>query len=143
METLLKDPVQSVQPHALPFRAIFAEHLKRDKAGLLQNAKAILSEERPEARSSEEAKEEPENMLLSCIAKQETAYRALADANTKIAKGDPIEQSLDVLVDNCKKSDEKLTLLLHALESSALCLSGGGIRSASFFFGCPRRAFPL
>jgi hypothetical protein len=86
MATFLKGPVQSVQPHALPFRAIFAEHLKRDEAGLLQNAKTSLAEEKREDGASE-AEKEPKDMLLSCIAKQENAYKALDDANKDISEG--------------------------------------------------------
>ena len=135
MEILLEGPVQSMQPHALPFRAILAEHLKRNKAGLLRNVEIILAEENPEAEVLAKAKERPEEMLLSCIAKQEHAYKALADANQDVSEGQPLRDSLDVLIANCNKSDEKLKLLLHSLESSALCLSGGGIRSASFSLG--------
>jgi hypothetical protein len=134
MDTLLKGPVQSMQPHALPFRVIFEEHLTRNKAGLLRNAKTILAEGTAEVKAPA-GKEKPENMLLSCIAKQENAYEALAVANKDISEGRSPRVSLDILIANCKKSDERLKLLLHSLESSALCLSGGGIRSASFSLG--------
>ena len=59
MEILLEGPVQSMQPHALPFRAILAEHLKRNKAGLLRNVEIILAEENPEAEVLAKAKEKP------------------------------------------------------------------------------------
>lgn len=135
MEILLEGPVQNMQPHALPFRAILAEHLKRNRPALLHNVKTILAVESPEAKVVTEAKEKPEDMLLSCIAEQEHAYEALADANKDVSEGRPLKDSMDVLIANCNKSDEKLKLLLHSMESSALCLSGGGIRSASFSLG--------
>jgi hypothetical protein len=41
MESLLEDFAQLAQPHALPFRTIFEEHLRRNQVKLLAGADII------------------------------------------------------------------------------------------------------
>jgi hypothetical protein len=124
METLLKGPVQFVQPHSLPFRAIFEEHLRRNRIPLGAVQKSLgagLGQKIPKLREE--------------IERQENAYAELVKANDEIGRGRNPATSVDELVAKCKESDDKLKAVMHAMDCSALCLSGGGIRSASFCLG--------
>ena len=126
MESLLDGDAQLPQPHALPFRAIFEEHLRRDAANLLRKAQPIFM-----AANSKDALA----AVKKEIKQQEAAYEDLAAANVRISEGCTPCKSLDELTADCKDADASLKRLLHSIEASALCLSGGGIRSASFSLG--------
>ena len=84
------------------------------------------------------------------ITKSEDAYRVLAAAKEDLQgqrreRGEPmgkfkkrlLEAYEKVLVaeSRCQIYDQPLKSILYAMKSSALCLSGGGIRSASFSLG--------
>jgi hypothetical protein len=115
VEPLLKDPFQPALPHALPFRVVFEEHRRRREAKLLEHAANVFGCKPSDAL----------NALTGAIRVQENTYARLADAtgNDNTAIGD------------CQRAEMPLKALLHAMNSSALCLSGGGIRSASYSLG--------
>ncbi len=125
METLLEIPVQLAQPHALPFRVIFEEQRRRREAELLKHAGKVLGAATPAAAAA---------ALLEHIAAQEKAYAELAEVNAEIAAG-KLQMGSDDNVKACLAADDALTKILHLMNSSALCLSGGGIRSASYSLG--------
>lgn len=126
MESLLYGPAQPSQPHALPFRTMFEEHLRRDPQSLLTKAMGVFGKG---------TREEALRALGRAICRQEARYRSLARANERIHAGRPVLRSLDCLTESCEAADAPLKRLLHQMDSSALCLSGGGIRSASFSLG--------
>jgi len=88
--------------------------------------------------------------LKSDITKSEDAYRDLESAKVQLqaqrqTRGEPREVFKKRLVEAyervllaesvCQIQDQPLKAILHALEGTAVCLSGGGIRSASFSLG--------
>jgi hypothetical protein len=82
------------------------------------------------------APEAAEALLLAALTTQENAYDALEENSEKIANGDPsAPKAVDALLKACADADRPLKSVLHAMNASALCLSGGGIRSASFGLG--------
>ena len=137
METLLKGPVQPAYRQAIPFRTIFEEHVRRGKfeAAYLNNRDHISLKDAT-TRILKPAALTVENVLSKLgdkIAQHEDAYRGLATANMNIDKDTKItDDVLEEKTATCKKLDDELNEILHALSSSALCLSGGSIRSASF-----------
>ncbi len=134
MEPLLKSPVQLAEPEALPFRVIFEEHRRRRNSELVSKARKVLfhPDEAPEDSVVAAA-------LREKIEEQEAAYEKLKAANDQIETCEEIEPSkrpnLDGLLEDCEKADRPLKQILHLMDTSALCLSGGGIRSASFCLG--------
>jgi hypothetical protein len=126
VESLLLAPVYLTEEHALPFRTFFEEHLQHRRADLLAKADKYLA---PDAEKSVEER------LLAALRAQEDAYAALEVAGHKIAAGETPDKSLDELLKHCAQSDIPLKHILHGMNASALCLSGGGIRSASFSLG--------
>jgi hypothetical protein len=126
VESLLLAPVYLTEEHALPFRSIFEEHLQRRKADLLAAAEKSLP---PDAAKS------IEDRLLAALRSHEEAYATLDAARRHIAAGEAPGKSLDQLLKHCAHHDAPLKHILHAMNASALCLSGGGIRSASFSLG--------
>jgi hypothetical protein len=76
------------------------------------------------------------SILTSHIAVQEEAYRKLNENSQAIERGDvEAPKQVDQLLKACADADRPLKNVLHAMKTSALCLSGGGIRSASFALG--------
>ena len=84
------------------------------------------------------------------ITKSEQAYRDLEQAKEHLqsqrqTRGEPTEKFKERLVEAyervllaeslCQIQDEPLKSILYAMEGTAVCLSGGGIRSASFSLG--------
>jgi hypothetical protein len=132
VESLLIAPVQHARPHALPFRTIFEEHRQRRQDDLLDSAAEVFR-----GQDGLISREEAGKRLRASIEAQEKAYEALADANEAIAKGvgDYTVDRLDQLAHDCHRADDPLKRVLHLMEASALSLSGGGIRSASFSLG--------
>jgi hypothetical protein len=102
LDSFLLAPVQLAQPHAIPFRTIFEEHLRRRQPEFM----AALADMFPVTPAGDDSVMQLEEE----ISRQEAAYGALAMAY-------------------------QLKELLHLTNASALCLSGGGIRSASFCLG--------
>jgi hypothetical protein len=132
MKSFLIHPTQCAQPHALPFRVMFEEARRGRADKLLAGAEQALRREGdPGALGADEV----EARLRTALRDQEHAYQRLATNDTSIAagKGDPSE--IGNLLESCRIADKPLKEILHSLESNALCLSGGGIRSASFGLG--------
>ena len=123
-DTLLVADVQPALAHALPFRVLFEEHLRRRPAELLKQADRIFKPVLPDT---------PLNALRTSLTAQETAYTALQKTSEEVREGKDLK--LDGCLKVCFEADRDLKLLLHRMDSSALCLSGGGIRSASFCLG--------
>ncbi len=88
--------------------------------------------------------------LDAVIAKSEQSYRDLVIAKGHLqahrqARGEPLHQFRKKLVEAyermllaesvCEVCDAPLKSILYALDGTAVCLSGGGIRSASFSLG--------
>jgi hypothetical protein len=141
MESLLEVPVQSVAPHALPFRVLLEEYRRRRFTTLLRRLEMVIAEmplaERPSpdpAAGTLTIDQKAEEQLKLLLERQETAYRKLETATNAIANGENRDE-LDGLVDACQKADQPLKKLLHRMDASAVCLSGGGIRSASISLG--------
>jgi hypothetical protein len=174
MESLLTAPVQSAQPHALPFRTVCEEHLQRHQAGFTAAlAKVFPPVPYPSASTASspngepgfaaalvgeqsamstncgaavvapivQAAEHPDlpnpdslRQLLEALSRQERAYAALDEANRRIGSGARKVGNEHELAE-CHESDKPLKRLLHMADASALCLSGGGVRSASFCLG--------
>ena len=162
MESLLTAPVQLASPHAIPFRTIFEEHLQRrqnhfmhavatvfDPAVQAWHAEQVRNPERTDppcptvAPVIEGELAPPERMLalLQAVRRQENAYAALAKAIDDIENGRPDPSTKCLRTDferelgECADADGPLKRVLQLTDASALCLSGGGIRSASFCLG--------
>jgi hypothetical protein len=133
MGSFLISPVQYASQHALPFRTIFEEHRQRRPDDL---RKAVRDGLRDSAGKPIEIAPDAElDKLLDLITQQEQAYADLQSANFNIACDAPLSTDLDDLESACSALDFQLKLILHEMDSSALCLSGGGIRSASVCLG--------
>ncbi len=72
--------------------------------------------------------------LMGAVRLQERAYAALEQANREIQSCERNTSTYAEIL-QCVETDRPLKRLLHATNASALCLSGGGIRSASFCLG--------
>ena len=109
-------------PHALPFGVIFEEYAARRGDDLKQHAGEVFGIEPDKAL--------PE--LCQRLVARDGKYHELAQA-----KNDPQTppSAIDDLERECCQLDQPLKRLLHRMNGSALCLSGGGIRSASFGLG--------
>lgn len=105
-------------PHALPFYWIFQELRVRRSSDLDEQVRRSFGVEEGEERGT----------LEQQIAKSSAAYQALLKSKDRKCYGDVFEQQ-------CFDADRQLLEVLHGMESTALCLSGGGIRSASFCLG--------
>jgi hypothetical protein len=139
------------QSHALPYRVVLEEY--RARRGDAEYIQLI-------GRWSDEWPSKPEDVRLndpgslgaveSCLDKVEHSYLVLQEAQLELRRisgkryNDPQarlnavdlanKRVLDSL-EECQELEAPLKALLHLLEGSALCLSGGGIRSASFSLG--------
>jgi hypothetical protein len=116
--SLFRNQFQRCEPHALPFRIIFDEYLARRQPDL-NNA---INECLPNGGKTEIKRLEEQ------LAKSEQAYAALEEAKNK-------QQDFAEAEGECRNADLPLKQILHSLKGSALCLSGGGIRSASYCLG--------
>ena len=126
MQSFLKDPVGPALPHALPFRVVFEEFRRRRETDFLAAAAALFPASLTETS---------EERLLTALLAQETAYEDLAKANKRLEDDPTYQPPLDDLFAACHATDIPLKHMLHRMKASALCLSGGGIRSASFCLG--------
>jgi hypothetical protein len=132
--TLTDDiPVQPALQHALPFRVIFEEYRQRRPADLLYAAGEVFNQQ-PYLVDPGAGNLRTEVALRAALQRHEEAYRKLETAAEAIANGTR-SQLLDPLVVDCSEADRPLKAILHKLNGHALCLSGGGIRSASFNLG--------
>jgi hypothetical protein len=127
MDSILTAPAQLARPHALPFRTLFEEHLRRGgPARPFTRALETMFPPTDGAGSVEQ--------LDHAIRQQEKAYAELNEARQAIAAGKRLTGT-DQELSQCVAADAPLKKLLHQADASALCLSGGGIRSASYCLG--------
>jgi hypothetical protein len=134
-------------PHALPYRVLFEEHRARRGSDFT----LLLEQWSRETGNAElRAGADVEGLYLANLAAVEDAYRKLdqerrelRSASSKSYQSPADRQSaLDVARAKaeeaamaCHVADVPMKRLLHRCSGSALCLSGGGIRSASFSLG--------
>jgi len=130
MDSLLKSPVQLALPHAIPFRVILEEHRRRNYPRLIEEAKKVLcvSAANPPAI-------DVETRIAGALNAQEKAYEDLLATQNAITSGEPLGKDLQVQIDKCARADWPLINLLHGMEATAICLSGGGIRCATLSLG--------
>lgn len=134
---LFQHPMVPARDHALPFRVLLHEYLERYSADqpsqpgqtLNEKQKNVLVALLKAADLTFDGREVPER-LEQMLREQEQAYQSLQDAKLK-----PAILDISKLQEACSKADVPLKKLLHAMDRSALCFSGGGIRSASFCLG--------
>jgi hypothetical protein len=121
--------------HALPFRIIFQEILAR--FGVDTSGDPLQANETPTQQYTDfldridhalPGDDSPLERLWTQIHDSERAYRQLQSAKAAGKYGIGTEEQ-------CRALDQPLLYLLHSVPRSALCLSGGGIRSASFSLG--------
>jgi hypothetical protein len=110
-------------PHAIPFQVIFEEIAARRSDELTAQASDIFKvpKEDAQARLSEE------------LANSTHAYKLLLESKDMNPREKVIYSNADEK--RCELADANLLTLLHRMQTSALCFSGGGIRSASFCLG--------
>ena len=132
--------------HALPFRTIFGEYRARRPGDLAAAvSKHVLGLVTPPADL-----QTVWPALDKALAASEEAYGALAAMKEIMASilQEPDEPddafrlrmsaayNATLKAENeCQTLDRPLTLILHEMQATAVCLSGGGIRSASFALG--------
>ena len=121
--------------HALPFRVIFQEVLARlgvDSSGDSLQKDQTLTQKYGDFLDlidrSLPGSDSPLKRLWAQIHDSEIAYHRLQSAKDAGKYRTGIEE-------HCRSLDQPLLDLLHTIPRSALCLSGGGIRSASFCLG--------
>jgi Patatin-like phospholipase len=133
-------------PHALPFRTILGEYRIRREHDLAAAIRIYLSDQNIPADQSE-----PVWIALDkALTKSEDSYSALLAAKDLMehigrepgeaedAYARRVELGYHLVLSRekeCKTADHPLKQLMHAMEGTAVCLSGGGIRSASFSLG--------
>lgn len=118
--------------HALPFRVLL-EEARRCRPKRLHSAvaKVLLKK-----GSSNVTEEQAHAAVCAALVEHEDAYDALERNAFLIEKGDSeAPKKVDKLLHDCADADRPLKRILHEMSVSALCLSGGGIRSASFALG--------
>ena len=107
--------------HALPFGVIFEEYAARRTGDLKKYGSEVLQVNEDQVLST----------LKALLETRDDLYRQL-----KKAKDDGLSSSqIDGLEKMCGERDRPLKRVLHKMKGSAVCLSGGGIRSASFSLG--------
>src|SRR5438067_3199465 len=104
--------------HALPFACIFDELWARRADELRRQIQLVFAEALGRERE----------LLDEKIAASTAAYALLQQSKLGHSYGELDEQ-------RCYDADRDLLKLLHRMNTSALCLSGGGIRSASYCLG--------
>ena len=130
-----KDPIQDTgplsgptlkrPPHSLPFRAIFQEYYSRRPQDLLNSVRVHLN---PQAPSDAVLLD----LLEQALSKSDKAYTALEAAKQQVLDTTHDTETEELA---CAEADVPLKRILHDLRGAALCLSGGGIRSASYCLG--------
>lgn len=129
--------------HALPFAAMFDE-LRIVRASRFHDGvgRALFPEKEWAAivaSGTGQAHARAEAALAQALAAHIAAYRALASgtAQSQVAEKSlvPLPPDLNALEGACSQCDLPLKRVLHHLRGNALCLSGGGIRSASLSLG--------
>ena len=125
--------------HSLPFRILFEEHRARRSPDLFKATVAYL----PQAASATDP-DQAWALLSAATDRAHQAYNELKDLKEELSRMDPsrgrtpLQAKQDEILakeKECKRLDAPLRQILHAMDCSAVCLSGGGIRSASFSLG--------
>jgi hypothetical protein len=134
-------------PHALPYRVIFEEQLARRGSGfadLLQAWGTLPTAATPMSPL------DAEQLLEAALERVSEAYASLEQKRVKLRDAsrdsydspdqrkqaiDGAHRAVEEAAIECQAADAPLKRLLHLCSSSALCFSGGGIRSASFSLG--------
>jgi hypothetical protein len=134
-------------PHALPYRVIFEEYRARRGSSFTQ-----LLQQWGTAPGKAEliGGPEAESLLSNNLSAVEDAYCDLDQKRVaeRIASAKPYKSraarkeaidaahaEVEAALRACQTADGPLKKLLHECSGTALCLSGGGIRSASFSLG--------
>jgi hypothetical protein len=133
-------------PHALPFRTICGEYRARRADDLAAAvARHIMGLE-----STPADLDSVWSALNQALSKSEDAYCSLAAMKDVLSvirqETDEPEESFRQRVlegyqetlkaeNDCQSCDQLLTRVLHEMQATAVCFSGGGIRSASFCLG--------
>ena len=107
--------------HAIPFGVIFDEYKNR-RPELELHVAAIFQVDRDKAWTE----------LRTQLKKRNRTYHKLTECKKN---PNSLPSRIDKLEALCRRQDRPLKELLHRMNGSALCLSGGGIRSASFGLG--------
>jgi hypothetical protein len=116
----------AVFEHALPHRILLAE---LDAQGISPpNGKDIVARAEQAYRELGAAKDAIDDWSTAHSGLPTKGSEQLREQNEKLANLREAEW-------NCKSCEEDLTDVLHEADRSALCLSGGGIRSASICLG--------
>jgi hypothetical protein len=136
------------QDHALPYRILFEEYAARRGDADFLNAiqKWQVGQRKPSPADVGAARE----LLAAAIQLAETAYSTLRetqallretarkryqDKSTRQTAVDIAHQVVLAAQLACQAADAPLKQLMHQLNGSAVCFSGGGIRSASYSLG--------
>jgi hypothetical protein len=108
--------------HSLPFGVIFEEYRSRRGDELEQCVGDILKTDKANAW----------NALERLLKERNDKYHSLEKCK---ANPNSLPSIIDELEKECHDLEKPLKRLLHKMNGSAVCLSGGGIRSASFCLG--------
>jgi len=142
--------VSKCPPHQLPYGIIFEEYKARRpkclKDAVLQElvhpqgARKSDSKDTPEENPESPRRaftQDPEEALWETSLKDKLGELAAKYEELEKRKSDPETQpsTIDDLQRQCRELEKPLKRVLHRMSASALCLSGGGIRSASFGLG--------
>src|SRR5262245_25509723 len=124
---------EACKPHQLPFRTILQEYGFRRETDLLE----VVA--RTSNTTERVGNEVLSSKLEAALSRSEKAYADLDRAKRSQDEGGfpGVSGALEIsnLERECHDADAPLKTLLHGLQGNALCLSGGGIRSASFCLG--------
>jgi len=117
------DRNRTAYPHAMPFQVFFEEIAARRSDDLAAQIRTLFGV----------AAGEEQDWLSTEIAASTHAYKLLIQSKGMNANNRVMYSNTDEA--RCEDADANLLKLLHAMQTSALCFSGGGIRSASFCLG--------
>jgi Patatin-like phospholipase len=141
-------PTYPAEEHSLPFRTIFQEYRVRRRSDI-EAAVAKHVFERPAPVSNSDTNKLWADLDLF-LAKSEDAYSAVAAMKEVVQSIEQRPNETDEQFNarrafgyklilqaerHCRWRDRRLKKVLHDMEGTAVCLSGGGIRSASFSLG--------
>ncbi len=118
--------VSDAPDHMLPYGIFFEEYAVRRAQELQQGAIAVFQ------LPPNSCEADVWNELRKRLRVLDSTYQQLAKCKLN---PDTPPSEIDRLEAECQGEDQPLKLLLHKMEGSAVCLSGGGIRSASFCLG--------
>ena len=108
-------------PHQVPFQWIFLELWQRRKEDLEAQIRRVYGAAAGEERATLDTEVQKSNDAYTLLVESKECHEGKAYS--------------DLDEQRCMDADRNLLDVLHGMESSALCLSGGGIRSASFCMG--------